>query len=63
MMKDRTNLKTDRQQEENQKLANAPGTADRRGNLDEDARYIIEGLGHRKTDAHGSKKIIEPGNN
>jgi len=63
MMKDQTILKTDRQQKESQKLASTSGSADRRGNLDEDARYIIEGVGRRKTDAHGSKTVIEPGNN
>jgi len=63
MMKDQTILKADRQQKENQKLASTSGNADRRGNLDEDARYVIEGLDRRKTDVHGSKMIIEPSNN
>lgn len=63
MMKDQTILKADKQQKENQKLASASGSADRRGNIDEDARHVVEGLDRRKTGVHGSKVIIEPGNN
>ncbi len=48
MMKDQIVSKTDRQQKENQNLARASGNTDRRLNLDEDARYVIEGLDRRK---------------
>jgi len=63
MMKDQTIIKAVRQEKENQNLASVSGSADRRINLDEDARYVIEGLDRRKTEAHGSKMIIGPGNN
>jgi hypothetical protein len=64
MMKDGSNSKIGRQKKEKlKKPSTAFGRNDRRSNLDEAARYVVEGINRRKPDARASDMNVSSGNN